>query len=377
MKIAFIGGRDIHLLGGIENYMFNLASHLVSMGHEPIVYCESDRNAVEWVNGFKVVYRRSFGGRFLCKIILSLFSTLDALFSENEVEVFHYNAWPPSLWSWIPRLFGRKALLMGHGLEWKRTKYSPTQQEIMHFMERLTAAMHSNVAVVSDEQRLYFAEAYNRKCITIPTAVNMPDPEATDSDILARYDLQHERYLLYLGRLVQDKNPDCLIKAFRKAAPSGYKLVIAGSNDQLPDYVQHLHSLADGANDIIFTGAVYGADKETLLRHCAIFCIPSTIEGLAITLLEAMSYGRITIASEIPANREGLGDNGVWVEAENVDDLAEKIEWTTTNFEALQPQCDAMRERIKAQFTWPQITALYIDYLNRICGRNPHNNPHK
>ena len=66
MKIAFIGGRDIHLLGGIENYMYNLASNLAAMGHEPIVYCESDRNATEWINGFKVVHRKSVGGRLLC-----------------------------------------------------------------------------------------------------------------------------------------------------------------------------------------------------------------------------------------------------------------------------------------------------------------------
>ena len=366
MKIAFIGGRDIRLLGGIENYMFNLASHLAKQGHEPIVYCESDRNAEEWVNGFKVIYRRSVGGRFLCKILLSLSSTLHALCREDGVEYFHYNAWPPSLWSWIPRMFGRKALLMGHGLEWKRTKYSPFQQRIMHFMERVTAAMHSNIAVVSEEQRLYFKEAYSRECVTIPTAVNMPDPEAVDSDILQRYGIEKGRYLLYLGRLVQDKNPDYLIKAFKRASVDGYKLVIAGSNDQLPDYVAHLHSLAEDCPDIIFTGAVYGADKETLLRHTTAFCIPSTIEGLAITLLEAMSYGRLCIASEIPSNREGLGDNGVWVKVEDVADLAEKIEYLIHNTETLAPQCEAVKKRVEQNFTWERISTIYADYLKSI-----------
>ena len=377
MKIVFIGGRDIHLLGGIENYMYNLASNLVEQGHEPIVYCESDHDGEEWVNGFKVIYRRSVGGRFLCKILLSFSSTMHALRKEQGVEFFHYNAWPPSLWSWIPRMCGRKALLMGHGLEWKRTKYSPMQQRVMHFMERLTAAMHGNIAVVSDEQRQYFASAYGRECVTIPTAVNMPSEEEQASDVLQRYGLEKERYLLYLGRLVQDKNPDYLIKAFRKAAHKGYKLVVAGSNDQLPDYVAHLHSLAEGADDIVFTGAVYGADKETLLRHCATFCIPSTIEGLAITLLEAMSYGRICIASEIDANREGLGENGVWCKVEDVDDLAEKIEWTLANMESLQPQREAVRQRVVENFTWRRITALYIDFLNRIAGRTRNHTPHK
>ena len=366
MKIAFIGGRDIHLLGGIENYMLNLATTLVEQGHEPIVYCESNRNGEEWVNGFKVVYRRSFGGRFLCKILLSFSSTLHALFKESGVGYFHYNAWPPSVWSWIPRMFGRKALLMGHGLEWKRTKYSPFQQRIMHFMERVTAAMHGNIAVVSEEQRLYFAEAYSRKCVTIPTAVNMPDKNAEDSDVLQRYGLEKERYLLYLGRLVQDKNPDYLIKAFKQAHTNGYKLVIAGSNDQLPDYVSYLHSLGEGAADIVFTGAVYGADKETLLRHTTAFCIPSTIEGLAITLLEAMSYGRLCIASDIPSNKEGLADSGIWVKAENVEDLAEKISYTLTNKDSLEYQKEAVRKRVEQNFTWRRITTLYADYLKLI-----------
>ena len=366
MKIAFIGGRDIRTLGGIENYIFNLATHLVQLGHEPIVYCESNRNATEVVNGFKVVYHKSFGGRYLCKILLSFKSTLHALIDERGVELFHYNAWPPSLWSWIPRMLGRNALLEGHGLEWKRTKYSPTQQKIMHFMEWLTAKMHKNILVVSDEQRLYFADNYARKCVTIPTAVNLPAIDEPQSDILERYNAESGKYFLYLGRLVQDKNPDYLIKAFRKATVAGYKLIIAGSNDQQPDYVQYLHSLADGDDNIVFTGAVYGADKATLLRHCTAFCIPSTIEGLAITLLEAMSYGRVCIASNIPSNREGLGDNGIWVPAEDVDTLAEKINFVVDNYSSLAYLGEQNFERVAQNFTWDSVAKRYAEYISSL-----------
>lgn len=366
MKIAFIGGRDIHLLGGIENYMYNLATNLAAMGHEPIVYCESDRNATETVNGFKVVHRKSVGGRFLCKIILGLQSTVDALRNEEGVEYFHYNAWPPSLWSWIPRMFGRKALLQGHGLEWKRTKYSPMQQRIMHFMEWLTAKMHRNIIVVSDEQREYFADAYDRRCTTIPTAINLPAPDAADSGILERYALDKHGYFLYLGRLVQDKNPDYLIKAYIKSGIADKKLVIAGSNDQLPDYVEYLHSLGKECDRVIFTGAVYGEDKETLLRNCFAFCIPSTIEGLAITLLEAMSHSRLCIASDIPANKEGLGDNGIWVKAEDEDDLADKLRYTNDNYDTLVTLEQKNFERVKEFFTWERISAQYVEYLKSI-----------
>lgn len=370
MKIAFIGGRDIKTLGGIENYVYNLATHLVKLGHEPIVYCESNRNAIEEVNGFKVIYHKSFGGRFLCKILLSLKSTIDALTKEESVELFHYNAWPPSLWSWIPRMVGRKALLEGHGFEWKRTKYSPFQQKIMHLMEWLTAKMHKNILVVSDEQRDYFASHYSRSCVTIPTAVNMPDSNDVDSDILSRYNVEQGRYFLYLGRLVQDKNPDYLIKAFQKANTTDYKLVIAGSNDQQPEYVEYLHKLAQSDSNIIFTGAVYGAEKNTLLRHSAAFCIPSTIEGLAITLLEAMSYGLVCIASDIPSNREGLSNNGIWVTAEDVDSLAEKIEYVISNTDALSHIKELNRRRVEQNFTWDIIAKRYVEYITNVCDGN-------
>ena len=370
MKIAFIGGRDIKTLGGIENYVYNLATHLAKLGHEPIVYCESNRNAIEEVNGFKVIYHKSFGGRFLCKILLSLKSTIHALTKEESVELFHYNAWPPSLWSWIPRMVGHKALLEGHGFEWKRTKYSPFQQKIMHLMEWLTAKMHKNILVVSDEQRDYFASHYSRSCVTIPTAVNLPDSNDVDSDILSRYNVEQGRYFLYLGRLVQDKNPDYLIKAFQKANTTDYKLVIAGSNDQQPEYVEYLHKLAQSDSNIIFTGAVYGADKNTLLRHSAAFCIPSTIEGLAITLLEAMSYGLVCIASDIPSNREGLSNNGIWVKAEDVDSLAEKIEYVINNRDALSHIKELNRRRVEQNFTWDIIAKRYVEYITNVCDGN-------
>ena len=117
---------------------------------------------------------------------------------------------------------------------------------------------------------------------------------------------------------------------------------------------------------MIFTGAVYGTDKNTLLRNCFAFCIPSTIEGLAITLLEAMSYARLCIASDIPANREGLGDNGIWVKAEDERDLAEKLLDTTENYASLSHLEKANYERVKRHFTWDRISARYADYLKSL-----------
>lgn len=367
MKIAFIGGRDIRKLGGIETYMFNLCTKLVQRGYEPIVYCESDRHHVEYVNGFKVIYWKSPKSIYVCKIWLGLKSTLHALFVEKGVSVFHYNAWPPSLWNWIPRLFNRKSLMMGHGIEWKHTKYSNLQKRILKFMEFVTAKINKNLVMCSEYQTCYFKDNYGRNCITIPCAINLPAKDyVPESDILNRYSLVHGKYYLYLGRLVQVKNPDCLIKSFVKAKLSDVKLVMAGSNDVDPDYVEYLKDLGKESPDVIFTGVVYGSDKDALLANCRAFCIPSTSEGLAITLLEAMSFSKAVIASDIDGNREALGDNALWVKAEDEETLREQLVYSDSNVDKLYQSGLLNRCRVEELYTWDITCDKYISYIENL-----------
>ena len=365
MKIIFIGGRDIHSIGGIENYMYNLAISLKEKGYVPVVFCESDRNEVEYVNGFKVVHNKSIGGRYLCKILLGYKATAHALFKEREAKIYHYNGWGPAMATWLAAVCGKTVIYQSHGLEWKRTKYSPRQQKIMKFMEWLTVKMMKNITAVSQEQTDYFLTEYSKRCVTIPTAVNLPD-DKYESNILEKFSLAEEGYYLYLGRLVQDKNPDYLIKAFNKSGIQGKKLVVAGSNDADSQYVEYLHELGAENPNVIFTGAVYGNDKETLMSKCFAFCLPSTLEGLPITLLEAMSHKRICLASDIPANKEALGDSGVWVQYEDVDDLCDKLLYILKNYKDLEIQKEANYRRVVEKFTWDRVSDLYIQYLRNL-----------
>lgn len=364
MKIIFIGGRDFNQSDGIANYMFNLATHLVIYGHEPVVFCESDRNEIEYINGFKVIHQKSPKSAALSKILLGLRATLFSLINEKDAVLFHYNGWGPSLISsWLPICFGKRTVIQGHGLEWKRTKYSPRQQRIMKFMEWYTARMNKKWTMVSQEQTDYFLQNYNRKCVTIPCAVNIPSYKFSTSKILERFDLQNDGFFLYLGRLVQEKNPDYLIKAYISSNINNTKLVIAGGNDSNLKYVNYLHKLAEGFPNIIFTGAVYGEDKETLLRNCLAFCIPSTLEGLPIALLEAMSYSKICLASDISANKEALGDSGIWVKAENIKSISDQLNFINDNTETIEWQKNYNLERVIEKFTWDKITKQYIVFM--------------
>lgn len=363
MKIVFIGGRDIHLIGGIESYMAHLSSQLVKLGHEVVVYCESNRNEIVTWNGVKVIHQKGIKSHFLCKPWLSLKATIRTLLNEKNVSVIHYNAWPPSLWCWLANVFGIKTLMQGHGLEWQRSKYSPKQQKIMKFMEKITAHMNRNLIMCSEGQTKYFSDTYNRKAVTIPTAVNLPEKFAAESEILQKYGLLAKKYFLFMGRLVQDKNPDYLIRAYKKCKELGYKLVIAGSGFGGKKYVDSLHAMAADNKDIVFTGAVHGADKDCLLRNAYAFCIPSTIEGLSIVLLEAMSYKLPVIASDIDANRELLGNEAVYVKPENVEDLKNAMYYCVENYDVINEFCSLNYKNVVENYTWDRVAEKYVSYL--------------
>lgn len=367
MKIIFIGCRDIKILGGIESYMVNITKELVNMGHEPIIYCESDRNSIEMHNGVRVIHMKGFKSMVICKPWVSLKATIRTLFKEKDVSIIHYNAWPPSLWSFIPRMFGVKSLMQGHGLEWQRSKYSPIQKKIMKFMEMVTAHTNQHLIMCSEGQTKYFKEIYNKNATTISTAVNLPPANGTnEKETLEKFGLEKKKYFLFMARLVQEKNPDYLIDGFNKCKNGDMKLVIAGSNDANPVYVKKLHKMAEGNKNIVFTGAVYGYEKDAIIRNAYTFCIPSTIEGLSIGLLEALSYKLPVIASDIDANRELLDDDAVWVRYENAEDISKAIEFCICNKETIDKFIDLNYKKVVDNYTWNKVANKYVEYLTRI-----------
>ena len=367
MKIVFIGGRGIHILGGIENYMLNITRELTKLGHECIVWCESDHREVEMLDGVKVIYHPGPKSNLICKPWCGLKATLRTVFGIRDVSFIHYNAWPPSLWCWIPRLFHVPSCMEGHGLEWQRSKYSPKAQKVMKAMEGFTAKLNHHLIMCSEGQVEYFKNEYNRDSVCIPGAVNLPDLNApNDSDIMERFRLVEKKFFLFMGRLVQDKNPDYLIKAFRQSEADGFKLVIAGGNEAMPDYVNYLHELGATCEDVVFTGPVYGKDKAQLLKNAYCFCLPSTIEGLSIVMMEAASYKLPTIASDIDANREFLGDDAVYVRPESEDDLVKALEYAVKNPDKMQDFVSINYQKILDKYTWDKVALKYVGYLESI-----------
>jgi glycosyltransferase involved in cell wall biosynthesis len=164
---------------------------------------------------------------------------------------------------------------------------------------------------------------------------------------------------------VQDKNPDYLIRGFINANLEGKKLVLCGGVDGNNKYEAYLNGLTN-SKDVIFTGPIFGADKDAAYRNCYAFCIPSTLEGLPMSLLEAMSYGKIAIASDIPACHEALGESGIYVPYEDDTSISNALRELAFSEEKFEWQKEANRERAKTLFSWENTTRKYLDFLETI-----------
>lgn len=368
MKIVFIAARSLDHIGGIETYMKNLCMKLAERGHDIILYCEGNSMSKSERDGFKVIKFKSFENKFLNKIYLGFVSTIHSLIFNRNVDIYHFNAMASGISSWIPRLFLKNVIFQGHGFEWQRTKWTPFQRKVIKVMDDFTIFINKNITMVSDDQSDYVESKFNKKSITITPAINIPTPLNYNSTILKKYGLEPNKYILFLGRLVEEKNPDLLIKAFLKTNIKNLKLVIAGDDLRSKKYISYLHELALKNSKIIFTGAVYGDDKEVLLRDCFAFCLPSSLEGLPITLLEAMSYKKPCIASNIPACKEALDVFGYYFENGNEKDLIQVLE--SIEIKSFRDNTNNAFERVNDMFTWSYVASKYEKFCYEIILNN-------
>lgn len=121
--------------------------------------------------------------------------------------------------------------------------------------------------------------------------------------------------------------------------------------------------------NIVFTGAIYGDEKDILLRNAYCFCLVSTSEGMSIALLEAMSYHLPIIASDIQANKEVLDeDKAIWVKPENVQELAEAIKKICI-YPVDETLLDYNYEKVRNNYTWDKVAEKYIAHLEKLSGK--------
>lgn len=335
MQIAMIGQKGVPgRFGGIETHVTELATRLRRAGFGVTAYSRSwyaTDKKVDRYNGIDIVTLPSIRTKHLDAITHTLLSTLHACFVVRP-DVYHFHGVGPSLLAWIPKLFAphAKVVTTFHCIDRHHAKWGPLSRAMLRLGERACLSYADVCIAVSKTLKIYAHENYDKAATYIPNGIT-PRRVATDDKLLVPFGLRPYGYVAFVARLVPHKSAHTLIAAWKKAKAMqpdmlrDLKLAIVGDSAFTDSYVKKLKADAADDDSIVFTGYQTGEALEALFAGSRFVVHPSTSEGLPIAVLEAMSYGKAVIASDIPAHLEVVGEYGMAFPTGDVDALAEKI----------------------------------------------------
>ena len=333
LKIAMLGHKRIPSNeGGVEVVVEALCARMAALGHSVTCYnraghhvsgAEHELPAGSVYRGIRLVTVPTLERKGFAAVISSFFAAVRSAF--GSYDVVHIHAEGPAFFCWLPKLFGKRVIVTVHGLDWQREKWNGgIASKFIHLGERVAVRFADEIIVLSENVRQYFLDTYGRATQFIPNGVSAPTLESPRL-IADKWGLQKDGYILYLGRIVPEKGETYLIEAF-KQVKTDKKLVIAGGSSDTERYLRQLQNLAAGDDRILFTGFVQGKLRDELYSNAYVYTLPSDLEGMPLSLLEAMSYGNCCLVSDIPECAEVVEDKAVLFQKSNVDDLRQKLQ---------------------------------------------------
>jgi glycosyltransferase involved in cell wall biosynthesis len=351
MKIAMIGHKRIPSReGGVEICVEELSTRMAAAGHEITVY-NRRKKGVPRIKDYKsvhIVNVPTINKKSLDAIIYAFFATVHALF--GHYNVIHYHAEGPCSMLIIPHLFGIKTVATIHGLDWQRAKWGGFATKFLLHGEKTAARYADQVIVLSKNVQDYFKNKYRRDTVFIPNGISKPVIRAPDI-INRKYGLVKDSYILFLARIVPEKGLHYLIEAFSQI-DTEKKLVIAGQSSHSNEYVSQIKGMAAKDNRIIMTGFVQGNELDELYSNTYLYVLPSDIEGMPISLLEAMSYGCTCLVSDIPENVEVVQDCALIFKKANVGDLKNKLIEALNTQNVLIELSEKSKSLVLTKFLW-------------------------
>lgn len=334
MKIAMIGHKRVPSReGGVEIVVENLSTRLVNNGHQVDIYNRKGKNVqdksadiknkkIKAYKGAKIITIPTINKKGIDALIYSFLASIIASF--RKYDVLHYHAEGSCAMLWIPHLLKKRIIVTIHGLDWQRSKWGGFATKYIKFGEKLAVKYADEIIVLSKGVQKYFKETYNRNTIFIPNGVEKTTTRKPNI-IKKKYDLNGNDYILFLARIVPEKGLDYLIDAYNQLN-TDKKLVIAGGASHTNEYLEKIKEKVKLNKNIIMTGFVQNEELDELYSNCYLYCLPSDVEGMPISLLEAMSYGKNCLVSDIEENVQVTENYATSFEKSNVEDLTKKLE---------------------------------------------------
>lgn len=330
MRITVIGTRGIpNIQGGVETHCEELYPRLVKLNHSVRLIRRScyvpEGDKLTEFKGVKLTNLFTVRRRTTETLLHTFLAVIWTRFKGTDL--LHIHAIGPALFVPFARLLGLKVVFTHHGPDYNRAKWGPVAKSVLKLGEKWGTSGANEIIVISEVIRKSLEERYKRFDTNLIFNGVTPPVFSDHTDFIKSHGLEPRSYVLALGRFVEEKGFDLLIKAFSSLNRKDLKLVIAGDADHDMPYTRQLRKLAE-ENNVVLPGFVRGEALHQLFTHARLFVLPSFHEGLPISLLEAMSYNLPVVVSDIPANKQIALPDDVYFTTGSLDSLASGLERT-------------------------------------------------
>jgi glycosyltransferase involved in cell wall biosynthesis len=346
---------------GIETYYEEAGKRLAQLGHEVTVYCRLYFTPpLKEHSGMRLVRLPTIRSKHLETLVHTVLSTFHVL--TQRCDIVHYHALGPALFSFIPRLIGKKTVVTVQGLDWQRKKWGRLASTVLRLGERAAVSLPNGTMVVSRALQQYYRQHYRVETNYVPNAGVLRERRKVDK--LLEWGLESRSYILFLGRFSPEKGCHLLVEAYEQLE-TDVKLVLAGGSSYCDDYTRKLQSHA--SERVKMLDWVSGEALDELLTNAMLFVLPSDLEGLSLALLDAMGAGLCVLASDVPENRELVKDVGFTFERGSAAGLAGMLRFLIANPAIREAAGRAAKKRIREQYLWPKVAAeiekVYFDLM--------------
>lgn len=363
LRLTFLGQKLMpSRQGGIEIVVGELSTRMAALGYDVTCYNrrghhvsgkefdDTTANLKEYKN-VKLKSVPTIKAKGLAAMSSSFFASVAAAF--GNYDVVHFHAEGPCAMLWIPKIFGKRCIATVHGLDHQRAKWGKFAKAYIMFGEKMAVKFADEIIVLSEGVQKYFMDTYGRETKFIPNGVSRPEVKKAEL-ITEKFGLHKDEYILFLARLVPEKGLTYLIDAF-KQLKTDKKLVIAGGASDTNAFMKELKEKAKDDERIMFTGFVQGQVLEELYSNAYIYTLPSDLEGMPLSLLEAMSYGNCCVVSDISECTEVVEDKAVVFKKSDVEDLKNKLQELCDNSTKVDKYKVAATDFICEKYNWDDV----------------------
>lgn len=352
--------------GGIEIVVYELSTRMAKKGYNIICYDRKaknlngvERNERSIQPGMTIKQVATVNKKGLAAVTSSFSAAIKSAF--DQADIVHIHAEGPAAMCFIPKLTKKRIIVTIHGLDWARAKWGGFATKYIKWGEKQAVRWADEIIVLSKGVQDYFTKEYDRKTVFIPNGVNKPENREA-VEIKKIWGLEKDGYVLFLGRIVPEKGLRYLVEAW-KGVRTDKKLVIAGGSSDTDEFLSELKGKA--GENVLFTGFQQGRVLEELYSNAYIYTLPSDLEGMPLSLLEAMSYGNCCVVSDIPECSEVVDDRAVIFPKGNIRELTNTLQKLLDDPETVEDYKRNASDFICSKYNWDDVVEKTLELYER------------